>query len=166
MHSFYPPGQGTTSNWTSPLLNQLVDSSLTENDFSVITAFDDGTVPLKFLLPPRNPAYPTILRNYDYVSLGTVNVTDSSLYNKADAATIKAFRKCSCVYRPMSVETTHGLIRALLDAPFLFVSGITNRVGLYANEVLPQPYAQDTAAANNAGVALAYMLPKIASVLV
>jgi hypothetical protein len=36
-----------------------------------------------------------------------------------------------------SLETTHGLIRAQSNAPFMFVSGITDRVGSFHDEVDP-----------------------------
>ncbi len=64
-----------------------------------------------------------------------------------------------------AVETTHGLIRVSSDAPFLFVSALPNRDGHLADEVHPRPYAQNTAAAHNAGVVVAGMLPRIDEVL-
>jgi hypothetical protein len=44
---------------------------------------------------------------------------------------------------------------------FLFISGITDWVGHFADEVGPREYAQNSVALHNAGVALAWMLPNI-----
>ena len=60
---------------------------------------------------------------------------------------------------PAALETTHGVIRAMSTAPFLFVSGIANQVGNFETEIKPNEYAQNEAAAANAGVVLAAMLP-------
>ena len=60
-----------------------------------------------------------------------------------------------------SLETTHGLIRVQADAPFIFISGITDRVGHFDDEVGSRSYAQNTVAAHNAGIVLAWMIPKV-----
>jgi hypothetical protein len=47
------------------------------------------------------------------------------------------------------------------DAPFLFVSAVTDRVGHFNAEVTSRVYAQNFACAHNAGVATAWLLPRI-----
>lgn len=66
---------------------------------------------------------------------------------------------------PSSNETTHGLIRLQSDAPFLFISGITDTLGSFNAEVAPRPYSQNFAAAHNAGVVAAWLLPRIVEYL-
>lgn len=61
-----------------------------------------------------------------------------------------------------SMESTHGLIHAAWpDAGFLYVSGLTDRVPLFNQEVTPRVYAQNFACAHNAGVAVAFLLPAL-----
>ena len=60
------------------------------------------------------------------------------------------------------METTHGLIRLTWRrTPFLFVSGITDRVPLFNEEVAPRKYSQNFVAAHNAGVVIAAILPEL-----
>ena len=61
-----------------------------------------------------------------------------------------------------SLETTHGLIQVTCgDSPFMFISGIANRALLFDVDVGPLSYAQNTCGAHNAGIVLAWLLPKI-----
>lgn len=67
-----------------------------------------------------------------------------------------------------SVETTHGIIRLASNAPFAFISGITDRLNHFSDDVSAKDgkgndktEAQNFAAAFNIGVYLASMLPKI-----
>ena len=94
-----------------------------------------------------------------------VLVTDYREYDRTDQATLDAFAASNLMRNAKSLETTHGLIRAQTNAPFLFVSGITDRVGSFNDEVDPRSYAQNTVAAHNAGVAIAWMLPTIDATL-
>jgi hypothetical protein len=96
-----------------------------------------------------------------YVGLGAVNVTDYAEYKRADEEALKAFGARFHMSLAQSLETTHGLIRKQCEVPFIFVSGITDRVGHFDDEVSPRPYAQNTTAAHNAGVVVAWMLPRI-----
>jgi hypothetical protein len=86
---------------------------------------------------------------------------DYSEYDWTDQATLDAYAATNLMRNAKSVETTHGLIRAQTNAPFLFVSGITDRVGSFHDEVYPRSYAQNMVAAHNAGVAIAWILPNI-----
>lgn len=59
------------------------------------------------------------------------------------------------------METTHSVIRLCVPSPrFLFVSGITNRLGYFNVEVSPRSYAQNFAASHNAGITVAWLLSK------
>jgi len=95
------------------------------------------------------------------VALGTLNVTDYNEYKFKDPETVASFFACGHTATPVSLETTHGLIRLASDpAPFLFVTGITDTF-LHFDEQVSVPTladAQNFAAAYNAGITVRYML--------
>ena len=164
MHNGHPNGENPDSNWQSGPFDKLIDGGLDEDSFRRITAFDSSMKPTiadRFLVPPLNPADGSLLCDASSVALGTLNVTDPAEYDKADKATIAAYGQAANPAKAVSLETTHGLIRVQSEAPFLFVSGIVNRVGFFAQEVAPRSYSQNTAGANNAGVALGWLLARI-----
>ncbi len=102
---------------------------------------------------------PAVHMSPSYVSVGVVNVSDSQAYEDVDRQALEQFSKISDGLKVLSVETTHGLIRLNTDKPFLYVSGIVNEVGAFAEEVKSKRYAQSFAASHNAAVSLAWMLP-------
>lgn len=78
----------------------------------------------RFLVEPLDPAPATLLlARSDFVAVSEVNVTDPREYADMDAASLGAFSQQNNVSLGRSLETTHGLIRAQSDAPFVFVSG-------------------------------------------
>ena len=64
-----------------------------------------------------------------------------------------------------SLETTHGIVRLQSEAPFIFVSGITDRIGHFNEDVGLRSYAQNFACAHNAGVATAWLIPQVVKFL-
>lgn len=115
------------------------------------------------LRAPLNPApAPLVLMGNGFTSVGTVNVTSYDDYVWADPDTIAQFRSATPLSEIGSIETTHGLIRlAFRDTPFLFVSGITDGLGMFDHEVGPRSYAQNFVAAHNAGVVVAHLVPEL-----
>jgi hypothetical protein len=99
----------------------------------------------------------------NYAAIGDVNVTNYDDYAWADPAALKAFKRHDDTDPVGSLETTHGLIRLQSEAPFLFISGITNRVGYFNMEVAPRAYAQNFVCAHNAGVVATWLLPRLAT---
>lgn len=97
----------------------------------------------------------------NYIAVGDLNITNYDDYVWADPMALKDCLENNPTYPVGSLETTHGLIRSMSEAPFLFVSGITNRLGYLNQEQAPRSIAQNFAAAHNAGVALAWLLPLI-----
>jgi hypothetical protein len=137
--------------------DQLLDSSLPRSSFAALA--DLPSCATRFLPVPLNATEnPTVLMNYDSVAASSVNVTDYAEYAVADAETLAAFSKLNSQDPVVSLETTHGLIRAQSKAPFLFISGITDRVGYFDSDVKPRTYAQNTAAAHNAGIVLGQLI--------
>jgi hypothetical protein len=161
MHDCYPNGTNASSQWNNGPFEKLLDSSLTVEKFGAFTNLPP-TVSSLLLIAPLNPAWSgRILSNFDNVALGAVNVTDYTKYDQTDQATIDAYSRHHLMRNAKSLETTHGLIRSQSNAPFMFVSGITDRVGSFHYEVDPRSYAQNTVAAHNAGIAVSWMLPNI-----
>ncbi len=165
LHNFHPNGENPQSNWTAGPFDTLLESALSRDAFETLMRVDTGLHPPvtdRVLPVPLNPTGgPAIRSDYNAVALGTVNVTDYGEYEKADAATLEAYNTSGAKTPIGSVETTHGVIRAYSGDRFLFVSGIANRLGHFKEEVNPRSYAQNSAAAHNAGVLLAWMLPRL-----
>jgi hypothetical protein len=165
LHNSRPNGTNSYSNWQEGPFHQIIDSSLSTEEFARLVGSDDPTrreAENRFLPAPLHGASkPSIHANYDAVALGNMNVTNYEDYQATDQETIDAFRQ-SCPGAVFgSLETTHGLIRAMGGPRFLFISGIVDRLGRFDEDVAPKPYAQNSAGAHNAGLALAWMLPRI-----
>ena len=159
LHNAEPGNQ--YSDWNDGPFDKLLGSTLDPSAFASMTAIDPVALNW-FLVAPLHPAAERkLLAGWNYVDLGTINVTHSSKYALADLETCKAYETENDPECAKSLETTHGLIRVQSEAPFMFVSGIANRVGHFADEVNPRLYAQSTTAAHNAGMVLAWMIPKI-----
>jgi hypothetical protein len=158
MHNFHPNGANPDSDWRDGPFDQLIPSTLERSVFEAATQLDTLATS-KFLPTPKMTATPAVVAQFDGVSLGTVNVTNASEFANADRATIDSYQNSGSAFPVMSIETTHGVIRAMSTAPFMFVSGVANQVGKFDTEIKPNEYAQNEAAAANAGVVLSAMLP-------
>jgi hypothetical protein len=164
MHDAYPLGSNPDSPWDSPWLDHPIPFALTATQFRTLTAISEPVEPRLLPAPLNAASHRLVCATYNAVAVASVNVTDSDDYTWADSESLAAQLGADVRNPPGSVETTHGLIRVIADdAPFLFVSGITDRVGYFSSEVGARPYSQSFAAAHNAGVAVAWMLPKIDS---
>lgn len=118
----------------------------------------------RFLTAPIQPAKPPrILAGQGFSALGTINISDYDDYVWSDEETIKVFDLPVRRREIGSMETTHALIRLTWpELPFLFVSGLTDRVPMFNMEVSPRVYSQNFVAAHNAGAALAQLIPELA----
>jgi len=153
------------SHWNDPgKLDKVINSTLPATFFDALTPTLIGPLNAK-LLPPAT-RYNALAVDIDPagVAVSTVNVTDTSLFPKTDPQSLEAAQKAG-IETIASFESTHGLIRVQSEAPFLFVSGITNRMGHFADEVQPYLYAENFVASHNAGIALAGLLPLAAKIL-
>ena len=169
MHNGHHNGSNPCSNWQEAPFDKVIDSkNLSKDDFKAIirmSKFSDIANDY-FLVSPLNPASSrtkferaSVMANYDYVALGTVNVTDYSEYAQKDDETLNAYLKNVKDDNGRSIETTHGLIHAAAKgSPFLFISGIVDRVGKFKQDIEPCVYGQNFVGAHNAGVVVAYML--------
>jgi hypothetical protein len=97
-------------------------------------------------------------------ALADVNVQDYTKYKLTDPLTVDACKRADTGVLIGSVDTTLALVRAKTDpAPFLFVSGIANELGFFNRDVSDTEYASNFIASHNAGVALAWLLPVLAT---
>lgn len=164
MHDAYPLGSNPDSAWECPLLDCPIPSAMTTTQFRALTAISESVEPRLLPAPLNGASHRLVCATYNTVAVASVNVTDYDDYAWADSESLAAQMGADPRNPPGSVETTHGLIRLMAeDSPFLFVSGITDRVGYFTSEAGARPYSQNFAAAHNAGVAVAWMLPKIDS---
>lgn len=168
LHDAHPNGENPLSNWSGPA-DQLIPSPITPTLFSQAAAFDSASALLHFLPLKRNPSdAPVVTVGFHDVALGTLNVTNYGEYKFKDPETVAAWLNSGNPNRATSIETTHGLIRlSCPEAPFLYLSTITDRVGYFDAEVSGPALAdaQNTAAAYNAGVTLRWMLAYLDSAL-
>lgn len=159
-----PPGTVLPAPlWTDQRLNQLI-ASPSQKSIDFRTMADDVRfkAETRFLKTPIDPADPpVVLAGHGFCSLGVVNVVDYDHYFWADKRAVAAFRQAGQAGVIGSVETTHGLIRLQTEAPFLFVSGVTDDDGRFDAQVTPRVYAQNFVAAHNAGIALCYLLEAV-----
>ena len=161
--------------WHSEQTGQLIGPSRFSAELfnPGLRIFDDSLkaqVESRFLAPPMNPARKQILvAASNYTAVGVVNITNYDDYAWADEEALHAFKNVCEEHRERppigSVETTHGVIRLQSETPFIFISGITDRIGHFNMEVGPRPYAQNFACAHNAGVVAAWLIPRIVSYL-
>ena len=118
----------------------------------------------RFIASPIAPAVPArILAGHGYAALGTINICNYDDYIWADEETLRLFETQVKQREIGSMETTHGLIRLTWrQVPFLFVSGLTNRVPMFNAEASPRRYAQAFVAAHNAAATVAQLVPELA----
>lgn len=165
---FDPGAKDSTSHWKPPSLGKLTSSSLDITTFAALTSGSAYAhdVESRFIPVPLNPASQAALKiNHDYVALADINVTNYADYVWADPLVVQAYESLKLTPPIGSLDTTHAVVRACTKAAFMFVSGITDRVGFFSSEVSPAPYGQNFVAAHNAALAVAFAIPAIASVI-
>ena len=155
--------RGRVPGWDPPISDTVVDSDLSEGIFRSMSRESKHSAESRFIAPPVAPADPLLaLAGNGFISLGVVNVTNYDDYIWADRSAIEAFRQNASKEGQIgSNATTHGVIREIIDAPFLYVSGITDTEGKFSVQVTPKEYSQNTVAAHNAAVALYWILPDL-----
>ena len=163
-HAHLPNTQDANpkSTWSDPLQETLITPSIDKLFFEQIAAFDSASALLHFLPLKRNPSSsPVITTAREDVALGTLNVTGYNEYKFKDPETVTSYLAHRHHAIPVSLETTHGLIRLACDpAPFIFVTGITDSF-LHFDEQVGVPALADSqnfAAAYNTGITVRYML--------
>ena len=166
IHDPYEAETNRMGMWTAPTTNTVIDSDLPLSAFRNISSESRHSAEARLLQPPVAPASPLlVLTGNNFVSLGAINVTNLDDYAWVPQSTIEAFNKhCARSGEIGSIESTHGVIRVVSNAPFLYVSGISDSGG-FSIQVTPRVYAQNTVAAHNAAIALAWLLPGMIAAL-
>ena len=116
---------------------------------------------------PNSPGSPLDIYAGDiFTSLGVINVMNYKCYSKADQRTYLEFTKNNWVYIPVSLETTHAVVKmAAGEIPVLFVSPIVDRYESFSTDVEDSWGNQNLFSSYNAGVAVTNMLSYIAPYL-
>lgn len=152
------------SHWPIPRPDVVLTSKLSGRDFAAFASDEAAANVAKLaLMVPNTPAAPGFLADHEFVALADINVTDYHNYAVADKAVVDAYVASGSPQPNGSLETTHGVIRECAsDAkPFMFVSGITDRIGHFDEDVGKAVCQQNFVAAHNAGIAVAPMIPAI-----
>jgi len=169
IHNYHPNGENPASKWDYPAhFEKVLHSGISPDIFKL----DTQTIQLinqRLLKPYLNPsANISVLPDNDYIGVSVVNITDYADYQYSDESGLKVLADTGNKLPVGSVETTHGVIRLLCEAPFFFISGITDRVGHFADDVNGKDAngnvkteAQNFTAAFNIGVCLSYVIPAI-----
>jgi hypothetical protein len=163
IHDPYASQTDRREMWTPPRVDTVIESGLPASVFQDISPESQHSAEARFLSPPVAPAKPLLLlAGNGFISIGHVNCTNYDDYAWAPYCAVESFNNnASRLGEIGSIESTHGLIRLASDAPFLYVSGIAARVRSFNIQVTPRVYAQNTVAAHNAAVALAWLLPGV-----
>ena len=148
------------STWCPPGLIDKVLPCLSQGSLrrSPAAPTRSSGIQARLLRPFGNPATELmVMANPEAVAVSSVNVVDYREYPRTDPEALVA-ANAQGVAAVASLESTHGVIRAQSEAPFLFVSGVTNRVGQFADENQAYPYTQNFVAAHNAAIATVWLL--------
>jgi hypothetical protein len=157
------------SPWDDSKVKRPILPTFSKTFFTNTSILDDALraqVEARMIAPPMKPAeHEILIAAYNYTAVGAVNITNYDDYAWADPKAIEEFKAADPKNPVGSIETTHALIRIQSDAQFMFVSGITDREGAlsaFNMEVSTRVYSQNFAAAHNAGVVTAWLMPRIA----
>jgi hypothetical protein len=163
IHDAYKSVKDRTGMWTPPAADTVIESELSGRVIPGISSMGKHSAEARFLPPPIAPANPLLLMaGNGLIAVGHVNCTNYDDYAWSPVRAVESFNdNASEMGEIGSIESTHGLIRLLSAAPFLYVSGIVDPVGFFNFQVTPKVYAQNTVAAHNAAIALAWILPDV-----
>jgi hypothetical protein len=162
-----PPGltHNGKDDWDDPQrVGHLLTSTIGNSLVGTLSANPDLRLPIDVRLcpAPTNAAItPVLLPAASYVALSEINITNYDDYAWTDRLAFTSFCEANPTDPVGSIETTHGLIRIMSDAPFIFVSGITDRLGYFTQDLGPRTVAQNFLAAHNGGIAALWILPQI-----
>jgi len=156
---------GAPGSWSWPShMDTLIPSKTPASFFSTVAA-DQKTldaISLEMIKPKNNPANVLqLIIAPDAVAVSSVNAPPP--YCDADKNSIAKAQQAGAT-NVTSVETTHGVIRSMWDAPFMYVTAIPNRVCFFDQEAR-NVYAQEFPSSHNAGIALKYVIPSFVSAI-
>lgn len=158
-----PRSPRSDSDWRpdSGALDAVLESGLDGTGFEAVfvNSGDASGIEKLLVVPPHNPAaHPALLASRDAVALSEINVTNYVDYVWSDLDTVAAYLRGDPAAKIGSLETTHGVIRLSSSAAFAFISGIVDRLGHFYDEV---DDVQNFVGAHNAGIAVAFFVPRL-----
>lgn len=167
IHDAYKTVADRTRMWTPSKEDMVIDSDLPVGVIQGISSESKHSAEARLLPPPIDPANPLLVMVGDgFISIGHVNCTNYDEYAWSPHCAVESFNENTSGLGEIGcVESTHGLIRLVSEAPFLYVSGICDPVGFFNIQVTPRVYAQNTVASHNAGIATAWLLPDLIAAL-
>lgn len=167
IHDAFKAAAERTGMWTPPKEEMVIESDLPVGVIQRISAESKHSAEARLLPPPIDPANPLrVMAGDGFISVGHVNCTNYDDFAWSPQRAVESFNENASRLGEMgSVESTHGLIRLVSEAPFLYVSGIADPVGFFNIQVTPRVYAQNTVAAHNAAIGLAWLLPDVIATL-
>ncbi len=167
IHDAYKAAADRRGMWRPPKEDTVIESDLPVSGIQAFSLDSRHSAEARFFQPPVAPAdHLHVLAGNGFISVGHVNCMNYDDYAWSPIRAVDSFNdNASGVGELGSVESTHGLIRLVSAAPFLYVSGIAATVGLFNYHVTPRVYAQNTVAAHNAAIALAWLLPDVIAAL-
>jgi hypothetical protein len=167
IHDAFEAEVDRTEMWTPPKADMVIESDLPTDVLQRISSESKHSAEARFLPPPVAPANPLLMMvGNGFISIGHVNTINYDDFSWSPLRAVESFNDNAPGSGEIgSIESTHGLIRLISDAPFLYVSGIAATVGLFNIQVTPRVYAQNTVAAHNAAIALAWLLPDVITAL-
>ena len=171
IYNFHPNGENPKSQWDDTQhFGKLLTSTIDPSFFALLDFFTVKSIEERLLKPFLNPSdHIQLMASRDFLGLSVVNITEYKDYQFSDKKGIEAINAGGIKLKVGSVETTHGIIRLQSDAPFVFLSGITDRAGHFDDDVNGydakgniKTEAQNFTTSFNMGVALGWLIPKIA----
>jgi hypothetical protein len=153
---------GAPGGWSWPgNMDTLVPSKTPASFFTSVAADQKNldAISLEMIAPRvRSAGVLQLLIAVDAVGISSVNIPTGVLYCDVDTNSITQAQAHGAT-NITSVETTHGVIRSKWpDAPFIYVTAISNRVCHFPDEAMNN-YAQEFPSSHNAGVALKHVIP-------
>ncbi len=156
---FLHDAKGGGSIWSWPHQMEKLIPSKTPSSFYQALVNDRAVmdaIRARMQEAPVNPARPpAVIVSPDAVAVSSVNIASTADYALVDYTAV-GFAQAAGVTEITSVETTHAVIRRYCaDAPFIFVTGIPNRIGQFDKEA----QGNNQRASRNAGVVASWILP-------
>lgn len=119
------------------------------------------TAAANFKISENNPAdVMRIEAASNYACVGVVNVENYEAYEEADPAAYSAYPENHETYPPMSIETTHGIVRMSTpkNISVIFASPIVDRYRKFTEDIKRH---QNEFCSYNAGIAVAEYIKRI-----
>jgi hypothetical protein len=162
-------GSNPVSAWTHARMQEVIPSNVSPDFFDrmnleLATPASRQFFARRLIKTPMHPGETAgILAHRDLLALSNVNMVDSEEYAIHFRSGLKKLETAAVLPTLGVVETTIGIIRLCVqEAPFLFISPITDRAGYYHVDVESRDIAQNFTACLNGGIVMSWLIPFLA----